>query len=241
MVNGDNYDYYRYYYDIPKRRGNNAYYVQLDIKQLNSTNKICAGALITNEWVLTSCECLSHANNITVYLGDASDDGYMFNIGEENLFQMNSTHRECSFGDVGLIKLPYSIKYTETVQRIELPTHCKNMENKNVSIISHNFEQAKGVLDTRSKTVSLSKCEKKCRHSKAYTSTYCVFDDIEDLSNGDNNGKIVVQPDGELLLGIVNHHISNEYRNSSFCFIFRHILVHSAFISKYTGLDLVSC
>lgn len=225
-------DYSRYSYDVPTHDEIYSYYTKLMVERTDGSTKSCAGALLTNQWVITSCKWLLSATTVTVHLGNPSIDGYIFDINERNIVHAKRGMSKAR-SSIQLIKLPEQIKYTETVQRIYLPSMCELASDKEIFIVDFESSQNGDNLQSiASHIVPMSECSKTSLDFNEFT--YCIRGQIHQSKQ---HGHILIKPQGKELIGILNDH-RQCYESS---FTFHHILEYSRFISDVTGLSLPNC
>lgn len=225
LVRADDAVYNPYSYDILPRNRIYSYHVKFEITHPGGSKKICSGALITNQWVLTSCKLFKYSTGITAYLGNGKSDGFIFNIQQQNIIYP-STNKQRKFQTIQLIKLPHQIKYTRSVQPINLPWNCDIHDNSEIFIID---ETDNNLQTTVSSVISVSKINKFAYSVRSETSPAI------------HQNRIIILPQGKLLIGIFNDHNGNRVNNPNESFTFHHILEYSRFISDYTGLNLPNC
>lgn len=243
LVNGGIDDIHRFNFGIPSRDGQYAYYVQLEAIKENSLNRSCGGALLNNEWVLTSCNCILNADQVTLRMGNSVDNGYVVTVQSENLYIPEKCQPEHRIADIGLIKLTEWIKFSETIQKIDLPSRCEQPEIMDVSIISNDetniYPKARS---TPYKTIPFVDCQKTYRDLtfRSKKSVYCVKSNGNTISQLGSGGRILMSPKGNVLLGVFNF-CHEEYYSNDYPLVFRNVVAHYDFISKYTGMDLPKC
>ncbi|XP_046443142.1 brachyurin-like isoform X2 [Daphnia pulex] len=102
-------------------------YLQIYTSKFSAYYYVCGGTLISNQWILTSANCLEGAQSINVYLG-AHD------INSQNEWQRimytttvyiqhpNWNSQTNTADDIALIKLPVAINYNAYIKSICLPS-----------------------------------------------------------------------------------------------------------------------
>lgn len=228
-------DYNRYFYDVPTHVGLYSFYSRLAITRSNGATINCSGALLTNQWIITSCKWLSNARTVTVHLGSSSIDGHVFNIHKRNIIHATS-ETDQTRSSIQLIKLPTQIKYTEAIQRINLPRDCELTRDNEIFIVDLDSTQSVDNFQSiASNIVSMTECTGNPSNFHINKFTYCIRGKHQQSKH---HGHILIQPQGKELIGILNDHSS---QRAEFAFTFHHILEYSQFIANTTGLSLPNC
>lgn len=227
LVRADDAVYNPFSYDELTRSEIYSYYVEVEVTHSGGSSKICSGALITNQWVLTSCKWFKHCTAVTASLGNGSNDGFIFNIPQKNIIYGRNNEQQ-KFQTVQLIKLPHQIKYTRAVQPINLPWNCHLANNTEIFVIDADNNN-NNLQTTVSNIISMS-------HTNKFAYRVRTENNPTTYENC-----ILIQPQGKLLIAILNDHNGKRVTNPSKSFVFHHILEYSHFISNNTGLNLPNC
>ncbi|XP_055377178.1 collagenase-like [Condylostylus longicornis] len=130
----------KHFKPIPKiinghKSNSNLLRYQVFLKILSETNEIitCGGVLISNLWILTAAHCIYGARQAEIILG-ANNRNNRYERTQQHFFVKNSNfivHANYPrlYYDIGLIKLPIQISFTEAIQPIRIP--CFNEVNNN--------------------------------------------------------------------------------------------------------------
>ncbi|KAJ8712907.1 hypothetical protein PYW08_008211 [Mythimna loreyi] len=92
----------------------------------------CTGSVLTNQWILSAAHCLARRYSYVVMLGQTNitTPGYMVETTERYLPDgYNQASSAVQTDDIGLLKLPRSIPYGDSIQPIRLQSsQRKNVE-----------------------------------------------------------------------------------------------------------------
>jgi secreted trypsin-like serine protease len=91
--------------------------------QTETSQFFCGGALINNDWILTSAHCVTGAVTVTIRLGSNNLQG-----SDPNRITVASSHvvphpefdPDTSVNDIGLVKLRMPVEFTDYIQPINL-------------------------------------------------------------------------------------------------------------------------
>ncbi|XP_055327025.1 collagenase-like [Sitodiplosis mosellana] len=132
-------------------KGQFPYYVFLKI-QLSQGNAACGGSLISDEWVVTAGHCLHGASGAEVHLGalkakELTEEGrVILKVPKENLHVHPRYFQAVVWNDIGLIKLPEKVKFSNTIKPVKLA--CSSSKNMVVTAIGN------GLMNTTSKEIA---------------------------------------------------------------------------------------
>lgn len=209
----------------------------VDVRVTRSTGKInntCSGAIVSVEWILTSCNCLYNANKIEVHL----EDGFKFSLNPDKIEFHEQCRPEYKYGDIALINIPDSISLKYNFQTISLPLNCDlNDENITMSIVSSTiYEEADYPFYKFSVPaigVPKAECEKIYSKLIEDDSIYCV----RAKSTLGDGGKILIEPKRNVLLGLFNFSdCDNVYP-----LVFRRVEDYIAWIAEHIGFEMPKC
>lgn len=242
FVSGNVRDYKPYSYDTPSVDGLYSYFIKLEVPQIDGSMEMCAGALLTNQWIVTSCKWLKNAINVTAILGNDAADGYSLNIDENDIIDASNGLYQDDVS-IQLIRLPFRIKYTKTIQRIDLPSDCSLTSDEKIFLVGCDFsrvigENARNLVSTTTNIVAMSECpENSWTESNKFS--YCVgVGGAEKVQRG----RLLIQPQGRLLIGFLSGYGSSDNENYSGSKVtFRYIMEYSQIIANVTGLRLPNC
>lgn len=252
VENGNGYviDESRYSYDIPSRDSQYGYYVQLESYKTNSIERYCGGALISNEWILTSCNCIRNADRVVLRAGNGTGDGFVYTVDATSLYVHEMYQADHGIADIGLVKLPEFVKYSKTVQKIELSDRCdEESYSDDVLVVTSDFTQNEKekinfpmASAASFKSIPFAKCQKNYPifTSKSSKSVLCVESKASAKQHVGDGGRILIRPKGNQLIGVFNF-CHGEFSDNDNTLVFRYVAAYYDFIAKHTGLDLPNC
>lgn len=227
------------------------YYVLLEISYPESSG-ICGSTLINKEFVVTAAHCLRSASKIVARLGLWK----RLNVNSENGQQMQVVDMKNVFiypyyssffvwNDIALIKLK-PVKFTATVQPINMPDSCESNENTDVIIIGFGFlDQSKKYSPETlqwapTKTIDFEDCKPhftfvSFRNSVIFTKSL----ERRNVCGGDSGGPLVRKHDN-VLIGISSFGHSGR-SESDHPQVHTKITSYLKWISKKTGMALSRC
>lgn len=170
--------------------------------------------VLNDRYVLTAAHCLLNAKSVEVHLG-AHD---RTNVNEEGRLVFNSTEFKAhekfnilAHNDIGIIKLPESVTFTNRIKPVKLPKNNKDKYEDKYAVVSgwgieHTgaTEVPKEMRFTELKVISNGQCRKEYNFLIVKDTTLCAKGDNKESScNGDSGGALVLKKTKELI-GIVS-------------------------------------
>lgn len=175
--------------------------------------------MLNDRFVLTAAHCLLNAKEVIVHLG-AYD---RTNENEAGRLVMNSTtfkaHEKfnvLAHNDIGLIKLPESVKFTNNIKSVALPKNNKDKFEDKVAVVSGWGVEHTGSTNPPTKlryteltVISNAECKNIYNPLLVKDSTLCAKgSEMESACSGDSGGPLVLKETGELV-GVVSF-VGNE-------------------------------
>uniref|UniRef100_A0A336M1A2 CSON006365 protein n=1 Tax=Culicoides sonorensis TaxID=179676 RepID=A0A336M1A2_CULSO len=172
------------------------------------------GNVISDRFVLTAAHCVKNMQSIEVHLG-AHD---RTNPNEEGRLVFNSTefkaHEKFNLlanNDVGLVKLPEAVKFSDKIKPVKLPKNNNDKYENEMAVVSGwGLEHTGGsqapheLRFTELRVISNAECKKVYNGLIVKDSTICAKgEEKESACNGDSGGPLVHKETGELI-GVVS-------------------------------------
>lgn len=97
-----------------------------------SNTYFCGGTILNEEWILTAGHCVDGFDAIDVFLGahnvrEASEEGRL-EFAAADFFAHPEYNPSTIKNDIGLIRLPQAINFTDNIRPICLPSHSEEDE-----------------------------------------------------------------------------------------------------------------
>lgn len=151
-----------------------------------------------------------NAKVVEVHLGahdrtNPKEDGRL--IFHTTEFKTHEKFNIFAHNDIGIIKLPESVEFTDRIQPVKLPQNNKDKFEGEVSVVSgwgieHNGESQapKKLRFTELKVISNAQCKKEYNILIVKDTTLCAKGEkMESTCQGDSGGPLVLKETGELI------------------------------------------
>lgn len=238
-------------------RGQFPYYAYLKV---NTTIGFiaCGGTLINEDWIVTAAHCIQDANLVVVHLGllsvhNMNDDGVIvLNVSSENFYTHPNYDDHISLDDIGLIQLPHSVEFTETIRPITLEKNCiSNLEDSidviaiGNGILNETSRQLSPILQWAPlKTISLDKCRLSHPFIFYRKSVVCAnsINPNRSVCKGDSGGPLIhsTETGDDILVGISSF-IHLDGCDQQYPQVFSKIWFYCRWITEITDITLPKC
>jgi secreted trypsin-like serine protease len=182
------------------------------ISQQYYTNIYCGGAIISNEWILTTAECAYKSGNYSVLLYGSTSVKNM-TVGGAAISEMFISHDNFTAAilkhNIALVKLRDRLTFNEYVQPVTLPS--KEYEVGTKLTVSGWGQPDSVLMYTNLTTVSNDNCLEFYVYTLIYDGVFCAVNNlgkkIKGVCNGDEGDPLVVDAAGDpVLVGIHSLH-----------------------------------
>lgn len=230
-------------------RGQWPFYVFLKLKMMQGS-AACGGSLISDQWVVTAAHCLNGASSAEVHLGalqatNLTEEGrQVFEVKRNDLHVHPQYIQLVVWNDIGLIKLPEPVKFSDTIKPVNLACNA----NRNMDVIAI----GNGLMHTNDKTIapilqwaplktiSQFECLPKFPFLLFRKSVICARGaDKESTCRGDSGGPLVSKKDTSLV-GLTSFG-SAEGCELGIAQGYTQLQSYLPWIGKTTGIEVPKC
>lgn len=219
------------------------YYVRLETHSNGYDGidvKTCGGTLISDQWILTSSHCISHAYRLLAHFNSFTNQSINYQI--RTIQQTNFiSHPHYStihfYADIALLKLSNPIQISDTIRPIEMAKCHQPSVNDYVLAISGQNKLKSSML----RTIPFNDCRLKFPIFQRDDPILCANATFEEQCIcKSNNGGPLIDASTKQLLGIINfcqHRICESNLPRTFTLIKRFY----KWITAETGMELPNC
>lgn len=125
---------------FPSTKGQFPYLVGVTVDHDGPRIEACHGVLISNQWILTTAQCVYKYEAAVVHLGTSNNrHNISQSVAMENIFVHPKYGNLLTRNDIALMKIE-PVQFSETVQPVKFPENCDSNERINVTAIGHGNE-----------------------------------------------------------------------------------------------------
>ncbi|XP_058067244.1 collagenase-like [Anopheles bellator] len=189
------------------------YQVRLTLNLPFGKRAVCGGSLLSDEWVLTAAHCLQGVESVEVHLGavdfnDNTDDGRLVLVSE-SFFHHDRYNPIFVVNDVGLVRLPEKVPFSERVQPVRRATGQEDFAGRLAVLSGWGLQENGGNVAEKLQFATLNvisnkECAKTYGPLLVKKTTLCARgEQKESPCNGDSGGPLVLVDDNTLV-GVVS-------------------------------------
>ncbi|KRF97775.1 uncharacterized protein Dwil_GK27827 [Drosophila willistoni] len=111
------------YNGVEATEGFAPYIVRMYLKHVNGSSADCVGSIIGDSWIVTAARCLRHKSYAVIYYGSNNRrSNIKHKVPKENfILHERSGDRPNYSHNIGLIRTPWPIEFSDKIAKIALP------------------------------------------------------------------------------------------------------------------------
>lgn len=235
----------------PSEQAQFPFFAALDLIAVDGTPHFCGGSIISSKWILTAAHCVYNIKKLTIYLGltktHISEEYQTIDIALSNIY-LHAKYKTFEAGltaDIALIRLPQPVKFSKTIQPIELPSSCEIVGSYDVIALGNgrinSTHHIASILQwVQLTTIPNDLCSLYYKFMGSRKEFLCTEGTVgRGVCSGDSGGPLVRKCDYKLV-GVASFARIDDCA-AGFPSGFTRISSYLGWISKVTGMKLAKC